>query len=308
MAGRDRLGRLDDLLELADEVVGVLELAVLDVEGVAAEPRALGEEHAARLRCVDRRPRRRSCTSGCGCSARPTPGSPRRRGNRCTGRAASRAAAARCRGSRSRPRLERQRAVRAGLRPPQRDQLLQLLGCSAARSWHSLGSVSVSNSSHRCGAKSPHDSGAAGDSARGLPALVPDRARAEHRVELRLLPGVGASASSKAGREADALDRLLGVALDDLGQLDAEAFVAASGRCRSRGCTAGASRLRADPRRPGDDQRVGGAALVVGVALPQLERRVERPRPAGRIVVVRLAGRRARRGTGGSPRSCRAGR
>ena len=44
---------------------------------------------------------------------------------------------------------------------------------------------------------------------------------------------------------------------------------------------------RLDPGRPGDDQRVGGAALVVRVALPQLERRVERPGPPGRVVVVR---------------------
>ena len=43
--------------------------------------------------------------------------------------------------------------------------------------------------------------------------------------------------------------------------------------------------LRLDPLRPGDDHRIGDAALEV-VALPHLERRVERPRPADRIVVV----------------------
>ena len=39
---------------------------------------------------------------------------------------------------------------------------------------------------------------------------------------------------------------------------------------------------------PGDDHRIGRAALVARVALPHLERRVERPGPAGRIVVVGL--------------------
>jgi hypothetical protein len=47
VAGRDRLVGLDDLLQLADDVVDVLELAVLDVKGVAAEARPLREEDAA---------------------------------------------------------------------------------------------------------------------------------------------------------------------------------------------------------------------------------------------------------------------
>ena len=40
-----------------------------------------------------------------------------------------------------------------------------------------------------------------------------------------------------------------------------------------------------DALRPRDDHGVGSAALVVGVALPHLERRVERPRPAVGVVV-----------------------
>ena len=44
MACRYGLGRLDELLEHADPVVDVLELAVLDVEGVATEARSLGEQ------------------------------------------------------------------------------------------------------------------------------------------------------------------------------------------------------------------------------------------------------------------------
>ena len=41
---------------------------------------------------------------------------------------------------------------------------------------------------------------------------------------------------------------------------------------------------RLDPGRPGDDERVRGAAAV-GLALPAPERRVAGPRPAPRIVV-----------------------
>jgi hypothetical protein len=51
---RDVLGRLDDLLLEANPVVDSLQLAVLDVQGVAAEPRALREENSTRLVGVDR--------------------------------------------------------------------------------------------------------------------------------------------------------------------------------------------------------------------------------------------------------------
>ncbi len=47
------------------------------------------------------------------------------------------------------------------------------------------------------------------------------------------------------------------------------------------------SPLRLHPGRPGDDARVGRAAVEL-VALPHLERRVERHRPAVRVVVVGL--------------------
>src|SRR5277367_1598982 len=53
VADRQRLGRLDDLLKVADEVVGVLELAVLDVQGVAAEPGPMGEQDSTGVRRVD---------------------------------------------------------------------------------------------------------------------------------------------------------------------------------------------------------------------------------------------------------------
>ena len=40
-----------------------------------------------------------------------------------------------------------------------------------------------------------------------------------------------------------------------------------------------------DALRPGNQAQVRGAALVAGIALPVRERRVERPRPPGRVVV-----------------------
>src|SRR5205823_12436056 len=44
--------------------------------------------------------------------------------------------------------------------------------------------------------------------------------------------------------------------------------------------------LTLDPLRPGHDQRVTNAA-VIAIALPHLERRIERHRPAGGVMVVR---------------------
>ena len=119
---------------------------------------------------------------------------------------------------------------------------------------------------------------------RCLPALMPDRPRAAHRVELRLLVGLRLGVVERGG-EADALDRVLGVALDDLGRLDPERLV--EGRddvdcVRELSTHSGLL----DPLRPRHDHRVGRSALPVAVALPQLERGVERTRPSGRIVVV----------------------
>src|SRR5207247_5857588 len=45
--------------------------------------------------------------------------------------------------------------------------------------------------------------------------------------------------------------------------------------------------LALDPLRPGDDERVAGAAAV-GLPLPAAKRRVARPRPAPRVVVEML--------------------
>ena len=78
---------------------------------------------------------------------------------------------------------------------------------------------------------------------------------------------------------------MLGESLDRLGGLDPQALV------DRRHDVHGVRELPphaglADLRRPRDDHRVGRAALPVPVALPQLERRVERARPSGRVVVV----------------------
>ncbi len=117
-----------------------------------------------------------------------------------------------------------------------------------------------------------------------LPALVPDGARAEHREEGALLRRRDVVAGERRA-EAHALERLLRVALHDLGQLHAEQVV------HRRDDVGRVQELvpelapGLDSLRPRDDQRIRDAALEV-VALPHLERRVEGPRPADRIVVV----------------------
>ena len=57
LARREVLGRVDLLLEHADEAVDVVQPVVLDVQGVPAEARAVGEQHALRAggRDVDQR-------------------------------------------------------------------------------------------------------------------------------------------------------------------------------------------------------------------------------------------------------------
>ena len=117
-----------------------------------------------------------------------------------------------------------------------------------------------------------------------LPALVPDAARAQHDVVLRVLLR-GRLGIVKAVLEALPFQRPLGVALDFRRQFDAQAVV-------DRGHDVAAVRvlvahltLGLDALGPVHHHRVADAA-VPRVALPQLERRVERHRPAGRIVVV----------------------
>ena len=158
-------------------------------------------------------------------------------------------------------------------------------GSASARSWHLGGIlVGVEQLPALGGVARPHVGGGGRDRG-GLPALVPDRPGAAHRVELRLLVR-GRRGVVQGGVETDALERDLGVALDDLRHLDPEQRV--DGRHDVDGMHVLAAQAGGgDPGRPRDDHRVGGAALEVRVPLPQLERGVERPRPPGRVMVVR---------------------
>src|SRR5947199_132659 len=78
----------------------------------------------------------------------------------------------------------------------------------------------------------------------------------------------------EAVREADAFDRPLRVAVHLVGQLDAEGLEQRGHDVDGVVVLAANLAGGVDPFRPGDDQRIGCAAAVVAVALPQLERRV----------------------------------
>src|SRR6185437_13415336 len=88
--------------------------------------------------------------------------------------------------------------------------------------------------------------------------------------------------------ECDALDRRLCVALDYVRWLDVQALV--DRRDDVDGVAVLVAYLAAplDSFGPGDDEGVGDAALIRGPALPHLVRRIERHRPAERVVVVGL--------------------
>ena len=117
-----------------------------------------------------------------------------------------------------------------------------------------------------------------------LPALVPDRPRPQHREEPRLL-GRRHVVALEGRAEAHALQRDLGEALDHLRQLHPDAVVDGGHQVGGVGELVPQLAPGLDLPGPGDDQRVGHAPLEV-VALPHLERGVERPRPAHRVVVV----------------------
>ena len=116
------------------------------------------------------------------------------------------------------------------------------------------------------------------------PALVVERSHPEHRVELGL-PPVGGRVRQR-GRDALPLDRALGVALEHLRRLDAEHLVQRRDEVHRVDVLVAHAAARVDPLRPGHEQGIRHAALVAGEALPVRERRVERPRPAGVVVVV----------------------
>ena len=118
----------------------------------------------------------------------------------------------------------------------------------------------------------------------GLPAVAPERTGAEHHVELTRLLRLGFGVV-EAVPEARALERPLRVALDLLGQLDAEALVHGGHDVDAVCVLVAQLALGLDACRPVHHHRVAYAALP-GVALEELEGRVEGHRPAGGVVVV----------------------
>ena len=121
----------------------------------------------------------------------------------------------------------------------------------------------------------------------GLPALVPDAARPEHGVVLRLLGGrrVGCRVEGVLHRHAG--DRCLLVAVDELRELQTACLE--DGRHDVDGVVVLVAHLALglDALGPVDHHRVAHAALV-GVPLEHAERRREPERPSGRVVVVGL--------------------
>jgi len=120
----------------------------------------------------------------------------------------------------------------------------------------------------------------------GLPAVAPNRSRAQHDVELARLPGLRLGVVEAVG-EAGALERPLGVAPDHLRRLDAEALVHGRDDIAAMRVLMTDLALGLDALGPVHDHRVGDTAFP-GVALEELARRVERERPTCRVVVVRV--------------------
>src|SRR3954452_18515668 len=281
-----QLGVRDDLLlEAAYEAVDVVQPVVLDVERVAAEAGAVREQHAlsAGLRDVDQRTdcvraiadvdRLRLRHLGeigvvdvavAGWGKRRS-----RRGEQLQGAAI----------------VERERPVCARLGVPQVDHLLEAVGLGH-REVMQLGAVDLDV------VELPRVGGEVAPAAErrvrrdSLPALVPDAARAEHREELGLARA-GQRRGVEAVAHAHAVERALDMARDRLGRLDSEHVQHRRDEVDRVVVLLARLALCVDPRRPRDDARVRAAAVVL-VALPHLERRVERHRPAVGIVVVGL--------------------
>ena len=190
--------------------------------------------------------------------------------------------------------VEREHVVAAGLVPPQRDQLGDLLGVLGGEVVH-LGDVlgHVVELPHvvverRVRAQAVVVERADRVEGHRLPAVVVDRPRAEHLEVLgEVTPGrVGAIVAEEVG-EAGAVEVRLGDAVDRRGRIDADELQ------HGREDVDGVGELAPDatgvrgvgaPGQP-DDARVGDAALV-DLALPALEGRVARHGPAPRVVVV----------------------
>ena len=121
----------------------------------------------------------------------------------------------------------------------------------------------------------------------GEPALVPDTARPEHGVELGLLAGLG-SRIIQCGFETHPFERLLRDRLHGLRWGDAQQVIHGRGDIADVDVVVTELAVCANSLGPGDDRGIGDATLVGGVALVELVGRVERHRPADRVVVVGL--------------------
>ena len=119
----------------------------------------------------------------------------------------------------------------------------------------------------------------------GEPALMPNPAGAQHRVELGIFSGVG-SRIGKGRFETHAIQRFLGDALDSLRQRDVQQVIDRRSDIGDIDVGVADLAVRSNTVGPGYDCRVGDAALVRGVPLVELVGRVEGHRPADRVMVV----------------------
>jgi len=121
----------------------------------------------------------------------------------------------------------------------------------------------------------------------GEPALLPDAAGAEHRVELPLLAG-GCIRIIQGHFDTHPVKGFLRNAPDGRGRCDVQQVVHGRGDVTDVDVVVADFSVRLDSLGPADDCGVGDAALVRGVAFEQFIGRVERHRPSDRVVVVRL--------------------
>ncbi len=184
-----------------------------------------------------------------------------------------------------RPVVEREHAVALGFGPPQVDQLGEQLGPVGGEvvALRRVGAQVVELPRRPVQPRFLRLHLVVGDR---LHAVAVDGPAAEHLgvLDRVVLGGVGVGEGSG---EARAVERLLGDAGHGLGRGDADE-VEHGGQDvdRVHVLVAHPAPLgRGDARRPVHDQRIGHPALV-GLALPPLERRVARHRPAPRVVVV----------------------
>ena len=184
------------------------------------------------------------------------------------------------------PVIEREGPVLAGFGEPQVDQLPELLGMLGGQvvQFGAIGVGVVQLPGVVVEVAPAAERGVGGD---GFPAVVPDPAGAEHRVELGFARR-GRRFHVGAVTHAHAVEPALHMALDRRGALHPQGVQ--DGRHDVDGVMVLVADLAPAGRRPsrsgpGDDARVGGAAVEL-VPLPHLERRVERHRPAVRVVVV----------------------